>query len=177
MGKWISRKKAHHSSFNSSQEPVGWVPQKRTDYGIWLFSCIYLPFIFFSYQEKENKQRKIIFSFALGLKKSSRDLIYKGPSLWIKTESTVQIERFFENLLPQLHKRKKTKLICELMPGQFHPCSHPCSQLLSGPWFGHSQILKLVIFCLRMVFGISKVSVVTSRSSLSLFFHFTNEKT
>lgn len=102
------QKITHHRSFNSSQEPVGWVSQKRTDYDIQLFSCMFSFFFFFFYQLKEYKQRKIIFSFALGLKKASRDQAYKGPSLCIKTGSTVQTERSFENLLPQPHKRKKT---------------------------------------------------------------------
>lgn len=130
-GQVDQQKKAHHRSFNSSQEPVGQVSQKRIDCGIQLFSCIYFLSIFFFNQLKEYKQRKIIFCFALCFKKASRDLVYKGPSLCIKTGSTVQTEWSFENLLPQQHKRKKIQLICE--PGQFHLGSHPCSQFLSGP--------------------------------------------
>lgn len=107
-GQVDQQKKAQHKSFNSSQEPVCWLSQKRTDYHIQLFSCIYFIFnVFFFYQLKKYKQRKIIFFFALGLKKASRDLLHKGPSLCIKTGSTVQIERSFENLSPQLHRRKK----------------------------------------------------------------------
>lgn len=106
-GQVDQQKKAHYRIFNFSQEPVSWVSPKRPDYDIQLFSFIYFLFIFFFYQLKEYKQRKIIFSFALGLKKASRDLVYKGPSLCIKTGSTMQTERSFENLLLQPHKRKE----------------------------------------------------------------------
>jgi len=78
--------------------------QKITDYDIQLFSCIFFAFFFFFHQLKDYKQRKKNIFLCPWFK---RGLQRPDPTLCIERGSAVQTDMFFENLLQQLHKRKR----------------------------------------------------------------------
>lgn len=116
----VWKKKAQYKCRNCSQEPDTLISHKRADYDIPLFSGLYSfifsLFFFFFHQLKEHKQRKILFSFTLGLKGASRDriqLFVSRQDLLCKQTGSLKI------YCNSYTKGREDLLIRTLMPVQF----------------------------------------------------------